>query len=186
MVRTHRSPAVQSLPMGLDEPAAFWEASPWRGSSAATTAAALCSTRPAPWSVSPGQSKVMFSKVTPISPMHSPVCHANATMTSMLLRRSLNAVAPSVCIPRPRPRSWSLTVWLSSACETFDATAVVIGAISSAPHTLGGRRESIEPSRCPDFVWETMVSQVLYRTPALAQLAHLICLPVRDSPSTRL
>jgi len=59
------------------------------------------------------------------------------------------------------------------ASETFDATAVVIGVISSAPLALGDRRELIEPSRCQDFVWETMVSQVLNRTPALARLARL-------------
>jgi len=142
------SPAVQSLPSGLGEPAAVIQASPRRGSSAATTAAALCSSRPVLGSVSPGESKVMSSKVTPSSPMHSPVCRANATMTSMLLRRSSNAVAPSVYIPGPRHWSGSF-----SASETFDATAVVIGAISSAPHALGDRRELIEPSRCQDFVF---------------------------------
>ena len=124
------SPAIHSLPSGLGEVAAVIQASPRRGSSAATTAAALCSSRPALGSVSPGESKLMSAKVTPSSPMHSPVCRADATTTSMLLRRSSNAVSPSVCIPRLCPWSWSLTFWLSlSACETFDATAVVIGVI---------------------------------------------------------
>jgi hypothetical protein len=39
-----------------------------------------------------------------------------------------------------------------SASETYVATAIVIGIISSAPHALGDRRESIEPSRCQIFV----------------------------------
>jgi hypothetical protein len=102
------SPAVRSLPSGLGEPIAVIQVSPRRGPSAATTAAALCSSCPALASVfSPGESRVMPSKVAPSSPMHSPVCWANATTTSMLVRRSSNAVAPSVCIPGPRPRSLS-------------------------------------------------------------------------------
>jgi hypothetical protein len=92
------SPAVQSLPSGLGEPAAVIHASPWRGSSAATTATALSSSRPALGSISPGESMMYSSKVTPSSPMHSPVCRANATTTSILDRSSSNAVAPSVCI----------------------------------------------------------------------------------------
>jgi hypothetical protein len=99
------SPAVQSLRSGLGQAAAVIQASPRRGSSGATTATALCSSRPAFGSVSPGQSKVMSSKVTPSTPMHSPVSRANATTTSMRLRRSSNAVAPSVCIPGPHPKS---------------------------------------------------------------------------------
>ena len=118
------SPTVQSLPSGQREPAAVIQASPRRGSSAAATTAALCLSRPALGSVSPGESKAMSSKVTPSSPKHSPVCRANVTMTWTLLRRSSNAVTPSVCIPRPRPRNLSF-----SASETFDATAVVISVI---------------------------------------------------------
>ena len=57
---------------------------------------------------------------------------------------------------------------------------------SSAPLALGDRRESIVLSRYQDFVCGTMVSHVLNRMHALASLVHLICLPVRDSPSTRL
>jgi len=121
----------------------------------------------------------MSSKVTPSSPMHSPVCRANATTTSMVVRISSNAVTPNVCIPGLRHKSLSF-----SASETFDATAVVISIIFSAPHALGDCMESIEPSRCQDFVWETMVSQVLNRTPTLAWLARLICLLVRDCWST--
>ena len=101
------SPALQTLPSDLGEPAAVIQASPWKGASAATTTAAICSSRPALRSLSPGESKVMSSKVTPSSPMHSPVCRANATTTSMLLSRSSNAVVPSVCIPGQRPRSLS-------------------------------------------------------------------------------
>jgi len=80
------SPAVQSLLSGLGEPIAVFQVSPRRGSSAAATAAALCSSRPVPGSVSPGESNVMSSKVTHSSPMHSPVCRAHATTTSMLVR----------------------------------------------------------------------------------------------------
>jgi len=76
------SPAVQSLPSGLGEPAAVIQGSPRRGSSAATTAAALWSSRPVLGSVSLGESKVMSSNVTPSSHMHSPVCQANAMTTS--------------------------------------------------------------------------------------------------------
>jgi len=125
------SPGVQSLPSGLSDPEAVIQGSPRSSSSATTTAAAPCLSRPALGSVfSPGESRVMSSEVTHSCHMHSPVCRANATKTSMLLRRSLNAVAPSVCIPGPRPRSWSLILWLSaSACETFDATAVVTSVI---------------------------------------------------------
>jgi len=101
------SPAVRSLPSGLGEPIAVIQVSPRRGSSAATTATALCSSRPALGSVIPGESRVMSSKVAPSSPMHSPICRVNATTTSLLVRRSSNAVAPSVCIPGPRPRSLS-------------------------------------------------------------------------------
>jgi len=103
-----QSSAVRSLPLGLSEPIAVIQVSPRRGSSAATTAADLCSSRPALVSVfSPGESRVMPCKVAPSSPMHLPVCRANATTTSMLVRRSSNAVAPSACIPLPRPRSLS-------------------------------------------------------------------------------
>ena len=124
------SPTVQLFPLGLGEPATVIHGSPRRGSSAATTAAALCSSCPALGSVSPGECKVMSAEVTPSSLVHSPLCRADATTTSMILRRLSNAVAPSVCKPGPRPRSWSLTLWSSlSACKTFDATAVVIGVI---------------------------------------------------------
>jgi len=137
------SPTVRSLPSVLGEPIAVIQVSPWRGSSAATTPAALCLSRPALECVfSPGESRVMPSKVAPSSPMYSPVCRANPTTTSMLVRRLSNAVAPSVYIPGPCPRSWSWTLWLSlSACETFDATAAVIGVISSTPLVVGDRRE---------------------------------------------
>ena len=174
-------PAVQSLPSGLGKPAAVIQASPRRGSSAATTAAALCTSRPALGSVSPGEPKVISLKATPSSPTHSPVCRVNSTTTSMLLRRSSNAVAQSVCIPGPRPRSLSF-----SPSETIGASAVVIGVISCTPHVPGDRRESIEPSRCQDWSWETMVRLVLDSTHSLSRLARLICLPVRDSPSTGL
>jgi hypothetical protein len=100
-------PAIWSLPSGLGEPIAVIHVSPRSGSSAATTAAALCSSRPVLGSVLPGESKVMSSKVVPSSSMHSPVCRANATMTATLLRRSSIAIAPTVCIPRPRPSSLS-------------------------------------------------------------------------------
>jgi len=84
----------------------------------------------------------------------------------------------SKCLYTPTaPQKLVLTLSFS-ASESFDATAIVIGVISSAPLALGDRRESIEPSRCQDFVWETMVSQVLNRTPGLARLVPLICLPV--------
>jgi len=175
------SPAIQSLPSGLGEPAAVIQSSPWRGSSAATTAAALCSSRPALRSVSPGESKVMSSNVTPSSPMHSPVCWANATTTSMLLRRSSKRGC-SKC-PYTRTSLQKLVIfgfrdlrchWRSHRCH------------SSAPLALGDRRESIEPSRYQDFVWETLVTQVLNRTPALARLSPLICLQVRHSPRSRL
>jgi len=99
------SPAIQSLPSSLGEPVAVIHVSPRSGSSAATTAAAPGSSWPVLGSVSPGESRVMSSKVTPSSPMHSPICRANATTTSVLARRSSNAVAPSVCIPGPCPRS---------------------------------------------------------------------------------
>jgi len=182
------SPAVLSPPSGLGEPAAVIRASPLSSSSPATTTAALCSSCPAPGSVfSPGESRVMPSKVAPSSPTHSPVWRANTTTTSMRVRRSSNAVAPSACIPGPRPRRWSLTLWLSFwVWETFDATAVVIGVISSAPLALGDRTESIKPRWCQDDDCWTMVSHILNRMRALAWLARLICLPVRDSPSTRL
>jgi len=70
------SPMVQSLPAGLGEPAAVMQASHQRGSSAPPTAAAPCWSCSALGSVSPGESNVMSSKVTPSRPMHSPVCRA--------------------------------------------------------------------------------------------------------------
>jgi len=102
------SPAVPSLPSGLGQPIAVIQVSPQSGSSGATNAAALCSLRPGLGSVfSTGESREMPSKVAPSSPMHSPVCRANATTTSMLFRRSSNAVALRVCIPATHPRSLS-------------------------------------------------------------------------------
>ena len=90
----------------------------------------------------------------------------------MLVRRSSNAVGHSVCILRQHPRSVPSTLWYSlSASETFNATAKGISDTSSTPLILGDRRKSMEPSRCPDFVCETMVSHVLNCTPILASLA---------------
>ena len=124
------SPTVQRFPLGLGEPIAVLQVPPPRGSSAATTSAALCSSRAALGSVLPGKSRVISSKVAPSSLMHSPVCQANGTTASMLVGSWSNAVVPIVCIPGPCPRSWSLTLCLSlSACETFDATAIVISVI---------------------------------------------------------
>ena len=75
-------PAVQSHLSGLRKPVAVILASPRRGTSAATTAAAPCLSRSALVSVIPGESKVMPSKVNTSSPAHSPCHMANAAMTS--------------------------------------------------------------------------------------------------------
>jgi hypothetical protein len=87
------SPAIHSQPSGHGKPVAVIQASPKRRVSATSTAATLCSLCSTLGSVSPSESKVMSCKVSPSSPMHSPVCRANATMTSMLARGSSNAVA---------------------------------------------------------------------------------------------
>jgi len=115
--------------------------------------------------------------------MHSPVCRGNAKATSIVVRRSLNTVVRTVYVPGPCLRSWPL--WFS-ASEAFDGTAVVIRVISSAPHALSDHRESMEPSWCQDYVFGTIVCQVLDRTHTLAQLPHLICLLVWDSQCARL
>ena len=174
-------PAIQSLTSDLGEPAAVIHISPWRGSSAPTTTAATCSSCPALGSVFSHESKVMSFKVAPSSPVHSPMWWGKATTTSMLGRRSSHSVALSVHISKPHPRSFSF-----SASETCDVTAAVLSVISSAPHTLGGCRESMEPSRCHDCVCGTMVTQVLDCTPALAWRVYLICRLVWVGPSTAL
>lgn len=133
-------PTIQSLPSAFSEPVAFIQMSSQSSSSAAVTATTPCSSHPAFGSVLPGESRVRSSKSAPSSPVHSPIHTANAASTSLVARRSLNAVAPSVCMSGPRPRRWSLT-FLFSAYETFDATAIVIVVIPSTPLALGDRWE---------------------------------------------
>jgi len=134
------SPGVHSLPSGFGKLVAVIQMSPRSSSSAATTAAAHCSSHSAFGSVSSGEFKVMSSTVTPYSLVHSPIRRANATTTSSVPTRLSNVVAPSVCISGLRSRSWSMT-FLFSASETFDGTAIVIGVISSTPLALSDRRE---------------------------------------------
>jgi len=76
------SPAVQSLPPSLGLLVAVVQESPRWGSSTAMTAAAPGSSRPVLESVLPGKYKVLPSRITPSSPVHSPIRRANAATTS--------------------------------------------------------------------------------------------------------
>lgn len=134
------SPTVLSLPSVFSDLVAVIQACRWWGSCATTTACAPCLSHPPLGSVSPGQFKVIPSQVATSIPVHSPICRANAVMTSFLARRWLNEVATSIWISGLRPRSWFLMLSLA-AYKTFDATPIVISGISSTPLALSDRRE---------------------------------------------
>jgi len=81
---------IQWLPTGVSKPIAVYQATPWLGSSAATTVTTPCSASPVLWLVlSPAESKVMAFEVAPSCPMHSPICTVNAATPSILYQQNV-------------------------------------------------------------------------------------------------
>jgi len=81
------SPTVQLLSLGHCELIAVSPFCPRGSSSATTTTAAHRLSRPVLGSVfSPGESRVMPSKIIPSCPMYFSICTANVTTTSILVR----------------------------------------------------------------------------------------------------
>ena len=85
---------------------------------------------------------------------------------------------------RTAPQKLVLTL-SSTASETFDATAVVIGVIPplNLHSVIAGSQSSPVDVR---IVHGTMLSHILNDMHVLVRLARLICILVRASPSTRL